>query len=176
MAEEFADEVARENCMEFTDLNEDFQPFQRQYTGDIIKVQEIERQIKSIEELLVSYRITVSTDVATHDIEEAKRPGDSSQIIDGIGREVNEEYKGLTEQATAEKQLKAELNSQEVCDNDKNSQKKINQINKNKQKQKAYDITQQRYLFLLRIVLSNGRTNKKPKIDKQRKTTIIGYC
>ena len=115
MAEDFADEVARENCMEFTDLNEDFQPFQRQYTADIIKIQEIERKIKSIEEILDEYNIAKNSDVKSHDIEEEKRPSDSSQIVEKIGKEVNDEYKSLTEQATAEKQLKLELVSQQVC-------------------------------------------------------------
>ena len=32
VAEEFADQMARQDNMQFADLNEDFQPFQRQYT------------------------------------------------------------------------------------------------------------------------------------------------
>jgi len=48
-AEPFVDVMARENCMQFMDLNEDVQMFQRKYTGDIVKLQEVERLVKMLE-------------------------------------------------------------------------------------------------------------------------------
>ncbi len=100
--------------MQFSDLNEDFQPFQRQYTSDIIKIQEIERQIKAIEEQLGDYSVPYDGQVDTDRLQEAQRPANTTQIGQSIGKDVNDSYKRLTEQATAEHQLRAELSSQEV--------------------------------------------------------------
>ena len=115
VAEEFADRMARNDIMQFTDLNEDFQPFQRQYTADIIKIQEIERQVKVMEELLDSYNVFHDTVVRGDDLQDEKRPSDASQIVESIGKEIGAEYKKLKEQANIEQELKNQLSQQEVC-------------------------------------------------------------
>eukprot|EP00486_Rosalina_sp_Unknown_P001219 CAMPEP_0201565984 /NCGR_PEP_ID=MMETSP0190_2-20130828/5465_1 /ASSEMBLY_ACC=CAM_ASM_000263 /TAXON_ID=37353 /ORGANISM="Rosalina sp." /LENGTH=318 /DNA_ID=CAMNT_0047984119 /DNA_START=69 /DNA_END=1022 /DNA_ORIENTATION=+ len=113
VAEEFADQMARQDIMQFTDLNEDFQPFQRKYTSDIIKIQEIERQVKIMEELLDTYEIFRDTEVVGQDLQDEKRPGDASQIIDAIGKDIGDAYKKLKEQANVEQELKKQLSQQE---------------------------------------------------------------
>eukprot|EP00484_Ammonia_sp_Unknown_P000463 CAMPEP_0197022794 /NCGR_PEP_ID=MMETSP1384-20130603/3605_1 /TAXON_ID=29189 /ORGANISM="Ammonia sp." /LENGTH=875 /DNA_ID=CAMNT_0042450897 /DNA_START=137 /DNA_END=2764 /DNA_ORIENTATION=- len=112
VAEEFADQMARRDIMQFTDLNEDFQPFQRKYTADIIKIQEIERQVKAMEELLDSYEIARDTDIRGEDLVEEKRPSDASQIIEGIGKDIGDAYKRLKEQSNVEQELKKQLSQQ----------------------------------------------------------------
>lgn len=115
VAEEFADQIAREGCMQFTDLNKNIQPFQRQFTGDIIKIQEIERQAKAIEELLDTYDIPHDTDVNGDDLHEMKRPPNATQIMPNIAKEISDLYQRLKEQANVEHQLRTELTSQKVC-------------------------------------------------------------
>eukprot|EP01084_Bolivina_argentea_P051002 93820_1 len=113
VASEFADQMARRDIMQFTDLNEDFQPMQRKYTSDIIKIQEIERQIKTMEELLDSYEVFRDTDVRGEDLQMEKRPSDSSQIIEAIGNNIGDAYKKLKEQVNIEQELKKQLSQQE---------------------------------------------------------------
>jgi len=84
IGEDFADRMGREGCMQFTDLNEDFQPFQRTYTSDIIKIQEIERQIKLLEELLNQYQIKFDSEVDAKQLQEDLRPNNASQLVDGL--------------------------------------------------------------------------------------------
>ena len=115
VAEEFADQMARQDIMQFTDLNEDFQPFQRKYTSDIIKIQDTERQVKTMEELLDTYEIFRDTDVVGQDLQDEKRPSDASQIIEAIGKDIGDAYKKLREQANVEQELKKQLSQQEVC-------------------------------------------------------------
>ena len=115
VAEEFADQMARRDIMQFTDLNEDFQPFQRKYTTDIIKVQEIERQIKTMEELLDSYEIYRDTDVRGQDLQKEIRPANASQVIEAIGTDIGDAYKKLKEQVNVEQELKLQLTQQDVC-------------------------------------------------------------
>jgi len=114
VAEDFADRMGREGCLQFSDLNEDFQPNQRTYTGDIIKSQEVERQIKSIEELLQGYEVKYDAEVTAKLLQEENRPNNANQLIDSVAREVGEAYKRVNEQSVAEKQLKAELSAQEA--------------------------------------------------------------
>eukprot|EP01083_Nonionella_stella_P115011 340558_1 len=114
VASEFADQMARRDIMQFTDLNEDFQPMQRKYTSDIIKIQEIERQIKTMEELLDSYEVFRDTDVRGEDLQMEKRPSDSSQIIEAIGNNIGDAYKKLKEQVNIEQELKKQLSQQEA--------------------------------------------------------------
>jgi len=73
VSEEFADLMGREGCLEFTDLNEELQPFQRAFTADIIKIQEIERRLKSIEEALADYNVAYDGAIKAADLEAAKR-------------------------------------------------------------------------------------------------------
>ena len=115
VAEEFADQMARQDIMQFTDLNADFQPFQRKYTGDIIKIQDIERQIKVMEELLDSYGVFRDTDVRGQDLQDEKRPSDASQIVERIGKDIGDAYKKLKEQSQVEQELDKQKSQQEVC-------------------------------------------------------------
>ena len=101
--------------MQFTDLNEDFQPFQRQYTKEIIRIQEIERQVKAIEELLESYEVPLDCEVRGEDLVKQNRPSDASQIVDGIRKNIGESFQKLMEQANVEQKLKHQLYEQLVC-------------------------------------------------------------
>ena len=56
-------------------LNEDSQPFQRQYTGEIVRIQE----------LLDAYEVSRDTDVTGEDLRKEKRPSNTPQIMDTIG-------------------------------------------------------------------------------------------
>lgn len=114
-AEEFADRMAREDIMQFTDLNEDFQPFQRQYTKEIIRIQEIERQVKAIEELLESYQVELDCEVRGEDLRNQQRSSDASQRVDGIRKNIGESFQKLMEQANVEQKLKHQLYEQLVC-------------------------------------------------------------
>lgn len=114
VAEEFADRMAREDIMQFTDLNEDLQPFQRKYTSDIIKIQDIERQIKVMEELLESYSIEHDTEVIGEDLINAQRLSDASQLVEAMKADIGDAYKKLKEQANVEQELKKQLTEQEV--------------------------------------------------------------
>jgi len=111
-AEEFADRMAREDLMQFTDLNEDLQPFQREYTKEIIKIQEIERQVKAIEELLDSYGVPRSSAVQGQDLRDEPRTSNASQIVDGIQEDIGESFKDLMEQSGVEQKLKQQLYEQ----------------------------------------------------------------
>jgi len=113
VAEEFADRMAREDIMQFTDLNEDLQPFQRKYTSDIIKIQDIERQIKVMEELLESYSIEHDTEVIGEDLINAQRLSDASQLVEAMKADIGDAYKKLKEQANVEQELKKQLTEQE---------------------------------------------------------------
>eukprot|EP01083_Nonionella_stella_P302639 1044317_1 len=113
VAEDFADQMAREDIMQFTDLNEDFQPFQRKYTGDIIHIQEIERQVKVMEDLLDNYEVFRDTEVTGDDLQLAQRPSDHSQAVQKIGAEIGDAYKKLKEQVNVEQELKKQLSQQE---------------------------------------------------------------
>jgi len=114
VAEDFADRMAREDIMQFTDLNEDFQPFQRKYTSDIIKIQDIERQVKVMEELLESYDIAHDTEVRGEDLMEAERPSDASQLVEAMKSDIGDAYKKLKEQANVEQELNKQLAEQEA--------------------------------------------------------------
>eukprot|EP01083_Nonionella_stella_P046199 123694_1 len=114
VAEDFADQMAREDIMQFTDLNEDFQPFQRKYTGDIIHIQEIERQVKVMEDLLDNYEVFRDTEVTGDDLQLAQRPSDHSQAVQKIGAEIGDAYKKLKEQVNVEQELKKQLSQQEA--------------------------------------------------------------
>ncbi|ETO27771.1 hypothetical protein RFI_09361 [Reticulomyxa filosa] len=57
VAEEFVDFVGREACIQFIDLDEDLQPFHKPHTKDLVRIQEIERRIKDIENQLREYKI-----------------------------------------------------------------------------------------------------------------------
>eukprot|EP01083_Nonionella_stella_P031073 85106_1 len=113
VAEEFADQMARRDIMQFTDLNEDFQPFQRKYTSDIMTIQEIERQVKIMEELLDSYEVFHDTIVRGDDLQQEKRPTDASQIVEAIKNNIGDQYKKLKEQVNVEQELKSQLTQQD---------------------------------------------------------------
>jgi len=113
VAEEFADKMARHDIMQFTDLNEDFQPFQRQYTGEIVRIQEIERQVKEMEELLDAYNVARNTEVTGEDLRKELRPSNAPQIMDTIGGEIGGAFKKLREQSAVEMELKMQLAEQE---------------------------------------------------------------
>ncbi|ETO32834.1 hypothetical protein RFI_04284 [Reticulomyxa filosa] len=68
VAEEFADSVGREGCIQFTDLNEDVQPFQRPYTKDIVRIQEIERRVKDIENQLKEYKVVFDSQMTPSEL------------------------------------------------------------------------------------------------------------
>eukprot|EP01084_Bolivina_argentea_P051004 93823_1 len=114
VAEEFADQMARRDIMQFTDLNEDFQPFQRKYTSDIMTIQEIERQLNTMEEVLDSYEVFHDTIVRGDDLQQEKRPTDASQIVEAIKNNIGDQYKKLKEQVNIEQELKKQLSQQEA--------------------------------------------------------------
>eukprot|EP00485_Elphidium_margaritaceum_P013838 CAMPEP_0202726484 /NCGR_PEP_ID=MMETSP1385-20130828/184635_1 /ASSEMBLY_ACC=CAM_ASM_000861 /TAXON_ID=933848 /ORGANISM="Elphidium margaritaceum" /LENGTH=933 /DNA_ID=CAMNT_0049392705 /DNA_START=150 /DNA_END=2951 /DNA_ORIENTATION=+ len=99
--------------MQFTDLNEHFQPFQRKYTVDIIKIQDIERQVKAMEDLLDSYGVTRDTEIRGDDLKNKDRVTDTSRIVEAIGKEIGDAYTKLTEQASVEQGLKKQYLEQE---------------------------------------------------------------
>eukprot|EP01084_Bolivina_argentea_P051003 93822_1 len=113
VAEEFADQMARRDIMQFTDLNEDFQPFQRKYTSDIMTIQEIERQLNTMEEVLDSYEVFHDTIVRGDDLQQEKRPTDASQIVEAIKNNIGDQYKKLKEQVNVERELKQQLSLQD---------------------------------------------------------------
>jgi V-type H+-transporting ATPase subunit a len=113
VAEDFADLMARKDLMQFTDLNEDFQPFQRAYTSDIIKIQEIERRLRAIEDELQNYGVRYVGEIKPDHVGDSPRPEGASTLVQTTGEEINDAYKNLKEQTTAEKQLKAELDNQQ---------------------------------------------------------------
>eukprot|EP01084_Bolivina_argentea_P051005 93826_1 len=113
VAEEFADQMARRDIMQFTDLNEDFQPFQRKYTSDIMTIQEIERQLNTMEEVLDSYEVFHDTIVRGDDLQQEKRPTDASQIVEAIKNNIGDQYKKLKEQVNVEQELKSQLTQQD---------------------------------------------------------------
>jgi len=112
-AEDFVDRISRDGSMQFTDLNETLQPFQRPYTGDIILVQDVERQVKGLEELLKEYKINVDTFLTGNELQTTPRNTNIPQLVDSIAKEVSETYSRLNEQAIAEHQLRSELESQQ---------------------------------------------------------------
>ena len=115
VAEDFCDKIGRTELIEFTDLNEDFQPFQRRYTSDIIKIQGLENQLKAINEQLIEYGIKINTDIKGRELDESKRSVNTQQIIETLSKSITNTYNTLSNQANYEKQLRSELKSQKVC-------------------------------------------------------------
>ncbi|ETO31054.1 hypothetical protein RFI_06063 [Reticulomyxa filosa] len=97
--------------MEFTDLNSDFQPFQRAYTKDIMKIQEIERRVREIESQLKEYNIQFESDITPSILKNRER----QTTIDAITAAVNKAYSELKSQVTAEKDLKKQLSERQLC-------------------------------------------------------------
>ncbi|ETO35821.1 hypothetical protein RFI_01243 [Reticulomyxa filosa] len=130
VAEEFVDSIGREGLIEFTDLNAGLQPYQRQYTKDIMKTQEIERRIKEIEAQLVEYDINFNKDISAAELKDRQRKMTIDTITVVIVKEreikrdmyitndqllyVNEHFKELKNQGNAEKNLKKQLSEREV--------------------------------------------------------------
>jgi len=116
IAEEFADQMARRDIMQFVDLNVDFQPFQRKYTSEIIEIQEVERQVKAMEEMLDSYGVPHDTAVSGDDLQRLPRPkkNEAVNVIAKLAGDIGNAYKKLAEQSQVERELKKQLGEQEA--------------------------------------------------------------
>jgi len=102
VSEEFIDAAGREECIQFTDLNEDVQPFQRPYTKEILRIQEIERRIRDIENQLKDYKIPFDSQITPAELKTYQRRA----TVETIQRDVNKSFQELKNQGVAEKGLR----------------------------------------------------------------------
>lgn len=114
VAEEFADKVGRRDIMQFTDLNEHCLPIQRPYTSDIVKIQDTERQLRIMEELLESYSHEHETEVSGEDLVNAERSANATQLVEAMKSDIDDAYKKMQEQVKVEQELKKQLMEQQV--------------------------------------------------------------
>uniref|UniRef100_A0A6A7G341 V-type proton ATPase subunit a n=1 Tax=Hirondellea gigas TaxID=1518452 RepID=A0A6A7G341_9CRUS len=105
----FVSELGHQGTMQFVDLNEDLQSFDRRYMRDIVRINDIERQVKIIEGYLDSHDVEYDSFLSEDDI---KRSPDRD-IVTELEKNIGQVFKGLSGDIRVEEELSKDLRTAE---------------------------------------------------------------
>lgn len=117
VAEDFADAMGRSGTLQLTDLNADMQSTERPWMPEIIRLQDVERQLSEIETHLMDYGLMEpeETEVKGDDMITTPRTThgrDLGRRVEVVEQEVQENYAALEQQISAEKTLTASFEAE----------------------------------------------------------------